>query len=248
MTIHFLDMMRFQRNAVFTALHGSPPQWNENLHLKTIHKTEDESFDANSDNTALVAVLLSIKHNSSAQNVHAIMRPQDGSSNSRRAFNQLKFCNSNIHYDRILTFGDLNTPRKCFVIIMKNITESDFLLTHMRQSCTVGDIIVLIKHEAPMKALNDMPVISTIMPVVPLALLNNIPPIPLVTPQPGQQHYFLLKGIPIRMSHATMVPESPGINQPIHISYLYPGSRTAITQIEQMRFIPSYIAKGQRIR
>jgi hypothetical protein len=116
MTIHFLDMMRFQRNAVFTALHGSPQQWNENLHLKTIHKTEDESFDANSDNTALVVVLLSIKHNSLAQNVHAITRPQDGSSNSsRRAFNQLKFCNSNIHYDRILTFGDLNTPRKCLV-------------------------------------------------------------------------------------------------------------------------------------
>jgi hypothetical protein len=38
-----------------------------------------------------------------------------------------------------------------------------------------------------------------------------------------------------------MVPELPGINQPIHISYLYPGSRTAITQIEQMRCIPSYI-------
>jgi hypothetical protein len=30
------------------------------------------------------------------------------------------------------------------------------------------------------------------------------------------------------------------MNQPIHISYLYPGSGTTITQIEQMRFVPSY--------
>jgi hypothetical protein len=37
---------------------------------------------------------------------------------------------------------------------------------------------------------------------------NNIPLVPLVMPQPGQQHYFLLKGIPIWISHATMVPTS----------------------------------------
>jgi hypothetical protein len=60
MTIHFLDMMHFQRNTVFTALHGSP-QLNASLHLKTIQETENESFNANSDNTTLVAILLSIK-------------------------------------------------------------------------------------------------------------------------------------------------------------------------------------------
>jgi hypothetical protein len=51
-----------------------------------------------------------------------------------------------------------------------------------------------------------MPVMSTIMPLIPLAMLNNIPLVPLVAPQPGQQHYFLLKGIPIQMSCATIVP------------------------------------------
>jgi hypothetical protein len=113
--------MHFQRNAVFATLHGSP-QWNASLHLRTIHETEDESFDAHSDNTAIVGVLLSIKHNSSARNVHAMTKPHRGSSNSGRAFNQLKFFNSNVCYDRILTFGDLNTPGKCFVIIMENVT------------------------------------------------------------------------------------------------------------------------------
>jgi hypothetical protein len=162
-----------------------------------IHKTEDESFDAHSDNTALVGVLCSIKHNSLAWNVHAMTRPHGGSSNSRRAFNQLKFFNINVCYNRIFTFGDLNTPGKCFVIIMENIMESEFLLPHMRQSSTVGYMIALIKPKTPMKALNDMPVISTIMPLVPLAMPNNIPLVPLVMPQPGQQHYFLLKGIPI---------------------------------------------------
>jgi hypothetical protein len=57
--------------------------------------------------------------------------------------------------------------------------------------------MVLIKPKAPTKALNDMPVISTITPLIPLAMPNNIPFIPLVMPHPGQQHYFLLKGIPI---------------------------------------------------
>jgi hypothetical protein len=51
-----------------------------------------------------------------------------------------------------------------------------------------------------------MLVISTITPLVPLVMPSNIPLLPLIVPQPGQQHYFLLKGIPIQMSCATMVP------------------------------------------
>jgi hypothetical protein len=112
-------------------------------------------------------------------------KPHGGSSNSGRAFNQLKFFKSNVRYNRIFTFGDLNTPGKCFVIITENVTESDFLLAHMRQSSTVGNMRALIKTETPTKALNDMPVISTITPLVPLAMPNNIPLVPLVTPQPG---------------------------------------------------------------
>jgi hypothetical protein len=34
--------------------------------------------------------------------------------------------------------------------------------------------------------------------------------------------------------------EVANMNQPIHISYLYPGSRTVVTQIEETRFIPSH--------
>jgi hypothetical protein len=115
--MHILDMIHFQRNTVFITLHGSL-QWNEDLHLRSIHKTEDESFDVNSDNTTLVAVLLSIKHNSSARNACTITRSHGGSSNSVRAFNQLKFYNSNICHDRN-TFSNLNTPGKCFVTIMR---------------------------------------------------------------------------------------------------------------------------------
>jgi hypothetical protein len=49
-----------------------------------------------------------------------------------------------------------------------------------------------------MKALNNIPFISTIMLLVPFVMPNNIPLIPLVMPQPGQQrYYFLLKGISI---------------------------------------------------
>jgi hypothetical protein len=58
-------------------------------------------------------------------------------------------------------------------------------------------MIALVKPETPAKALIDMPVISTITLLIPLAMPNNIPLIPLVVPQSGQQHYFILKGIPI---------------------------------------------------
>jgi hypothetical protein len=117
--------MQFLRNTVFITLHGSP-QWNGDLFHRSIHETEDESFDAKSDNTVLVAVLLSIKHNSSSQNACAITKPHGGSSNSGRAFNQLKSYTSIIHYNRIFMFSDLNTPKTCFDIITENVTESAY--------------------------------------------------------------------------------------------------------------------------
>jgi hypothetical protein len=103
-------------------------------------------------------------------------------------------------------FGDLNTPGKCFGIMMENVMGSDYLLTHMIQSSTVGNIMAIIEPKAPTKALNNMPVINTITPLVPLAMPNSIHFVPLMMPRPGQQQYFLLKGIPIRLSRATMVP------------------------------------------
>jgi hypothetical protein len=62
---------------------------------------------------------------------------------------------------------------------MENVTESDFLLAHLRQSSTVGDMIALFKPKTPMKALNNIPFISTIMLLVPFVMPNNIPLIPL---------------------------------------------------------------------
>jgi hypothetical protein len=57
----------------------------------------------------------------------------------------------------------------------------------MRQSSIVGNIMAIVEPEAPTKALNNMPVINTIMPLIPLAMPNSIPFVPLVMLQPGQQ-------------------------------------------------------------
>jgi len=199
--------MFFARDAVFTTLYGSPP-WNLSLRLKTIHETELDGFDTHSDNTVLIGVFLAVKHNSSARNARASTRPHGGASSAGRSFNQLKFYNGNIKYDRIFTFGELNTPGKCFVIITETVSESDFLLRHMRDSSTVGDLVAVIEPEGPQKALNDMPVVSTITPLVPFQTPQRLPHVPIITPQPREQRYFLLKGIPIRMSRATLVPAS----------------------------------------
>jgi hypothetical protein len=87
----------------------------------------------------------------------------------------------------MVEFLDLNTPGKSFLIIIENVTEKDYLLTHMRKPSTVGNIMAIIKPEAPTKALNNMLVVNIIMPLVPLAMLNSIPFVPLVTPQSALQ-------------------------------------------------------------
>jgi hypothetical protein len=199
--------MFFQRDAVFTALHGAP-QWNPLFRLRSIHETEHESFDSHSDNTVIISIILSIKHNSSSRNARTNFRPHGGAGMGGRTYNQLKFIQTNARYDRIITMGDLNTPGKCFCIITETVAESDYLLRHMREYSTIGDIVAVVEPEGPKKALNDMPVVSTITPLVPLATPDPIPSIALVTPQPGYQRYFLLTSVTIQMSRVQVVDAS----------------------------------------
>lgn len=199
--------MFFQRDAIFTAMHGAP-QWNPRFSLRSIHETEDESFDTQSDNTVIICVLLSIKHNSSSRNSRTNFRPHAGSATGGRAFNQLKFVQNNARYDRIITLGDLNTPGKCFCIITETVAESDYLLRHMRECSTIGDIVAVVEPEGPKKALNDMPVVSTITPLVPVVTPDPIPFVPLITPQPGHQRYFMLTNVTIQMSRVQVVEAS----------------------------------------
>jgi hypothetical protein len=113
-TIHILGTMHFQRNTVFMTLLGSP-QWNGNLCLRSIHKIEDESFNANSDNTTLVAVLLSIKHNSWARNAHAITRPHASGKGNLQMIKNSTFCTkffANFHYFCVLFLSSRQNSTK----------------------------------------------------------------------------------------------------------------------------------------
>jgi len=195
--------MHFPRNAVFTTLHGSPP-WNASLRLHAVHETEHEDFDQQSDNTALLGILLSVKHYSSARSARATTRPHGGSSSTGRAFNQLKFYNNNVKYDRIFTFADANTPGKCFVIITESVKESDVLLQHMRESSAIGDFVAVIEPESPQSALNDMPVVGTITPLLPLERPHNFPFVPLIQTGPGQQRHFILRGITVLLNRVSI--------------------------------------------
>ncbi len=104
--------------------------------------------------------------------------------------------------------GDLKTPGKCFCIITKTVAKSDYLLRHMREYSTIRDVVTVVEPEGPKKALNDMPVANTIMPLVPLATPDLIPFVPLITPQPGYQRYFVLTAATIQMSCVQVVNAS----------------------------------------
>jgi hypothetical protein len=201
--------MHFPPATTFVTLYGSPP-WNIQLRLKGIHDTEADNFDKVVDNTALVGVLLSVKHHSASQSSQANVCSHGRGNNGNRQYNMrnLRYNPGNVRYDRIFTFADLNTPGKCFAMITETVNEMDHLLWHLRESAAIGNIVALVEPEAPTKALNDMPLLSTIVPLVPIQVPTDLPSVPLVTPQPGQQRYFLLMDIQVRLSHVNVVPAS----------------------------------------
>ncbi len=202
--------MHFASDAVFTTIHGCPP-WSGTTRLCGIHETEEDGFDLHSDNKAILARLLTVKHHSAANRSSAFLRANAPAGGNRgNNMRNLRFNPGNAKYDRIFTLADLKTPGKCFAIITESPNETDRLLQYMRDSSALGDMLVLHEPESPTRALNDMPVVNTLSPLYPVEELasDDLPTVNLVAPQVGQQRYFFLKCKTIRISRLQIMPAS----------------------------------------
>ena len=149
----------------------------------------------------MVAILLAIKHHSSAGDAH--IRPRNSSGQGRAgALQSLRYGSRQpAPYDRIATFGDASTPGKTFVLILSTVSESESAFSYVNKgNHSVGDYYIIVEPDHPVRLLQDCPIITTNKPIIPLLRPTQPIVVNLTTPLPGNQRYFLITGTNVTLS------------------------------------------------
>lgn len=178
------------------------PDVKTSLRFLTVTDCQQPSFAANSEDTAIVGLLLSIRHVSmttdqiNTRNVatNAISRYTPGATaNTRMKLNNF----ASRPYDRIVTFADVLDPKgTCFALIFQNHSQSfSFFQPCIKTLEGVGEIFILEEPDPVFNFLGTTQSIRIVdrcdraLPVIPQSI-TQVPRVPLSSPPAGHTKYF----------------------------------------------------------
>lgn len=178
------------------------PDVNKSLTFVNVIDCQHPSFAPNSEDTAIVGMLLSLRHvsmnsdqtNSRNVSTNAITRYMPGATgNTRTKLNNF----ASRQYDRIATFADvLDSKGTCFAFIFQNHSQSfSFFQPCIKTLEGVGEIFILEEPDPISNYLGttqSIPIVDRCdraLPVLPDAV-SNIPLVPLSSPPAGHTKYF----------------------------------------------------------
>jgi hypothetical protein len=164
----------------------------------SITDCEHEEFSRNRQDTALIALLLAVRHHSSAKGVNRVLtfgsRYVAGQSANTRQ--RVAYGSANKTYDRIMTFADTLDAGRCFCVILENNYESrDFFNESILSQEGVGEVFLLEEPKSATFTLGStgsVPIMSGCHRVIPLNIPYNqvIPSVPIGTHPVGHTSYF----------------------------------------------------------
>ena len=183
-------------------------------HFVSITQCEDKRFPDNRENSALIGVLLQIRHNSMvAEDRRALLTTGSRYAAGATAALRQRLGGGNRNYDRLALFADTRESGRCFAIIFKNPTMStSFFNRCIRTHEGVGNVFILDEPTPVTSTLGStasVPIIEQVWDCLPLSNSINtlVPTVPLIPPEMGCTRYFSLHNITnIRFQNASFVP------------------------------------------
>ena len=166
-------------------------------HLISISQCEEQDFVEKKENSALIAIMLQIRHNSFAADekkslLTTASRYAPGLTNAARQ----RLGGGNKNYDRLALFADTSENGRCFAIIFKNSAVAAKFFDHcIRSQEGVGHAFFLDEPSPVTSTLGSTPSVPIIESVLKTIPINNpintlIPHVPLETPNMGCTRYF----------------------------------------------------------
>ena len=183
------------------------PDVDNSLQFVSVMDCQQASFAVNSENKAIMGMLLSIRHVSmnadqnNTRNIatNGITRYAQGTAgNTRMKLNNI----ASRPYDRIATFADILDPKgTCFAIIFQNHVQSfSFFQPCIKTLEGVGEIFVLVEPDPVSNYLGttqSVPIMDRChkaLPLLPITV-KNVPNVPLSSPPVGHTRYFCEHGV-----------------------------------------------------
>ena len=194
------------------------PQDNHLSSIIPASRTIDSSIrDAELFGTTILCVPLNLKHGSGASvqfygSSRGNKQAAVGTGNVPRRVQLQQLAN----YDRMIEFGDLSDPGRCFTVFLRDQSASRTMLKYFADIPALGTPCMIgspDKAAGKTKA-SDMPIVEGEFPYVPLCnethasfdLTLALPEVPMVIPdQPGELKYFILHGQPVTMNRTKYI-------------------------------------------
>ena len=192
-----------------TAEHVPNPR--EGLTMVKVAQCQSADFESRQENTALVGMLLTIRHVSMSDGGAKPTLTSGGIRHTagQSGMNRQRLSNMQGRpYDRIATFADLQDPGACFAVVLKNPRESQHFFHHcLRSQEGVGHVFLLEEPEPSDNTLGSstsVPIIDGCLRVLPLAnpFTDFCEGAAIRSPDMGHTKYFCSTAQTVEMSMA----------------------------------------------
>ena len=174
-----------------------------------VNECEQSAYIENPDDKAVLGVLLKILHSTASENSDRQYRYNGQMSYVSKGNARQRQVGAR-YYDRMLTFGDILDPGKCFVIILDHYQDTVKLLRYCKKSMEgVGNIFIITEPNPVVDYLGEstsVPIIQGINMFIPInnPLSTILPTIPPIIPDADHTMYFTLHNNSICCNRTTL--------------------------------------------
>ena len=166
-------------------------------HFVTVTECEDKSFAATRENSAVIGMLLQIRHNSMVtEDRRALVTTGARYAPGANVVARQRLGGGNRTYDRLALFADTREPGRCFAMIYKNSAAStNFFSRCIRTHEGVGNVFFLDEPTPVTSTLGStasVPIIESVWDALPISnpIDTLLPNVPLLPPDMGCTRYF----------------------------------------------------------
>ncbi len=166
----------------------------ENFTKTSLHIIDPDEDPANTEQTYILAVFLSVKAPSSADLKYGNYSFYSGIRSKLNNPKVAKTSPTTGMYRRMYCFGDLSTKGRCFFIIDKTSNDEDIHWKYARRKAVIGDIFAIFETNNIINYIGDsLPIVETSWPfhIVknPSTLLKTVP----IDQTTNQQLFFVIR-------------------------------------------------------
>ena len=189
---------------------GINPRKNVTTFLK-ISQCEEKLFQRKKQNSALIGVLIQLRHNSMVSDGRQILTTGSRYAPGVSGASRQRLGGGNKNYDRLALFADTKEPGRCFAVIFKNpAMSSNFFKRCERTHEGVGHTFFLDEPTGVTNTLgstSSVPIVDEVLDCLPLSnsIKTLVPTVPLVPPEMGCTRYFASHNVSLEIPNASFV-------------------------------------------